>query len=52
MNLTLRMTKRQMLILAIIFVALLATTLLVIHTAMPSLWHVIADGSDAPFRQP
>ena len=52
MNLALRMTKRQMLMLAIIFVALLVTTLIVIYAAMPGLWHVITFSPDVPFRQP
>jgi hypothetical protein len=46
MNLALRMTKRQMLLLALIFVTLVVTALLVIHTASPGLWHTIVDTPD------
>lgn len=52
MNLALRMTKQQMLLLAIIFVVLLATALLVIHTSMPEFWHVISLGPNVIIRQP
>lgn len=41
MNLALSLTKRQMLLLALIFVAFLVTVLFVIHTTMPGLWHTI-----------
>ncbi len=46
MNLALSVTKKQMLILAFIFLVLLVTALFVIHTAMPNLWHTIADSPD------
>ena len=51
MNLALRMTERQMLLLALIFVAFLITVLFVIHTAMPGLWHVITLSPDIISRQ-
>ena len=42
MNLAIRMNKRQLLLLVLIIVSLLVTTLIVIHAAMPDLWHVVA----------
>lgn len=46
MNLALHVTKRQMLLLAIILVFLFATALIVIHTTLPGLWHTIAVSPD------
>ncbi len=46
MNLAIRMNKRQLLLLVLIIVSLLVTTLIVLHAAMPSLWHTIAVSPD------
>ena len=46
MNLALRMSKLQMLLLALIFVALLVTMFLVIHATMPAVWHTIVNSPD------
>ena len=52
MNMALHITKRQMVLLALLLVVLLATTLLVIHTTMPVLWHVITLSPRVLNRQP
>jgi len=43
MNLAVRMNKRQLLLLVLIIVSLLVTTLIVLHAAMPGLWHATLD---------
>ncbi len=52
MNLAVRMNKRQLLLLVLIIVSLLVTTLIVIHAAMPGLWHEIASSPNIIIRQP
>jgi hypothetical protein len=43
MYLALRMSKQQLLLLALVIVTLLAISLFIIHTAVPSVWHTLAD---------
>jgi len=52
MNLAASMNKRQLLLLVLIIVSLLVTTLIVIHAAMPSLWHAIAYSPNIMNRWP
>jgi hypothetical protein len=52
MYLALRMSKQQLLLLALVIVTLLAISLFIIHAAVPSVWHTLADGSDILNRQP
>lgn len=52
MNLALHMSKRQLLFLVLLFIALIVTALFVIHSTTPSLWHSITDLPDIMNRQP
>jgi hypothetical protein len=50
MNLTPGMTKKQLILFALVVLALIATTLVVAqiaaHAAMPALWHAVGDSPD------
>ena len=41
MNLVSRLSRTQLLLMVLVIVSLLIATLLVIHAAMPSVWHTI-----------
>ena len=43
MNLALRMTKKQLVLLTLLIIALIATTLIVVQAAVPGLWHTVVD---------
>jgi hypothetical protein len=42
MNVGLRISKAQVMLLVLFIIALLAATLFIIHATMPGLWHTIA----------
>jgi hypothetical protein len=56
MNLVSRLSRTQLLLIVLLIVSLLVATLLVVHTAMPGVWHTISsrivDGPDVPYLHP
>lgn len=46
------LSKKQLLVLAIILVSLLIAAVFVIHTALPSILHMFAVTPDIPFGRP
>lgn len=43
MNLALHMTKKQLVLLTLLIIALIATSLIVVHAAVPGLWRTVVD---------
>ena len=56
MNMVSRLSRTQLLLIVLLIVSLLVATLLVIHTAMPGVWHTITarivDGPNIPNWHP
>ena len=56
MNMVSRLSRTQLLLIVLLIVSLLVATLLVMHAAMPGVWHTITsrivDGPNVPFSHP
>lgn len=52
MNLALHMTKKQLVLLTLLIIALIATSLIVVHAAVPGLWRTVVDTPAIPYWKP